>query len=562
MEKHTSSSPEPDIIALVHAQIKDLASLETLSELDTKLKKTFNNRFPTDIPHVSDLPTSIYHRIEVKPLAKISVTCAYSCPRKYCDGWKTLIDQHYAAGRIRPSNSQYTSPSFIILKSDPSVLPHWTLVHPDDIKYTATLTPFGLWEWRCVTLAIRKLIRKICHVYLDDIIIWSQTLEEHERNVALVLEALRDAHLYCSLKKSNLFATKIDFLGHHISARGVEAGSSKVEKIVNWPVPCKTKHVRQFLGLVRYIVAFLPAFAEHMSILMPLTKKEYNKSFPPWLPSHQNAFDTIKALVVRHDCLTTIDHANPGSNEIFVTCNASKRWTGAILSFGETWETARPVAFESRQLMGAELNYPTHEQELLAILCALKKWRNDLLGSHIHVYTDHKTLQNFDTQKDLSKRQARWMEFLSQYDYHIHYIPGKDNTVADALSRLPNTYIELVMAAPIWTLTDDGDVVKDIKEGYRIDEWMKKLLKDHQSGLTNSGFMLSDGLLYVGDRLIIPKHKSLHENLFRMAHDELGHFGGEKSYASLRTSYYWPNMRRDLIHAYVPACDDCQHNKS
>jgi hypothetical protein len=119
-----------------------------------------------------------------------------------------------------------------------------TLVHPDDVKYTATLTPFGLWEWvvmpmglrnspathqRRVTMALRDLIGRICHVYLDDIIIWSQSLAEHEQNVSRVLEALRTAHLYCSLKKSTLFTTELNFLGHTISQRGIEADNSKVE---------------------------------------------------------------------------------------------------------------------------------------------------------------------------------------------------------------------------------------------------------------------------------------------------------------------------------------------
>ena len=108
-----------------------------------------------------------------------------------------------------------------------------------------------------------------------------------------------------------------------------------------------------------------------------------------------------------------------------------------MLSFGPTWETARPVAFDSMQLKGAELNYPIHEKELLAILRALKKWRADLLGMTFQVYTDHRTLENFTSQKDLSRRQLRWQEFMSQYDMTITYIKGEENTVADALSRLP-----------------------------------------------------------------------------------------------------------------------------
>ncbi len=139
-----------------------------------------------------------------------------------------------------------------------------------------------------------------------------------------------------------------------------------------------------------------------------------------------------------------IDHVNSGDNKIFVTSDTSDRRTGAVLSWGPTWETAWPVAYDSVQLKGAQLNYPVHEKELLVIVRACKKWRSDLLGEHFQVYTDHRTLENFETQKTLSQRQARWLEELSQFDMTISYIRGEDNTVADALSRLPDDPDELV----------------------------------------------------------------------------------------------------------------------
>ena len=248
---------------------------------------------------------------------------------------------------------------------------------------------------RRITMALKDLIGRICHVYLDNIIIWSATLAEHEHNVSLVLEALRTAHLYCSTKKSQLFNTELNFLGHTISHHGIEADGSKVDRILNWPTPTNAKEVWWFLGLVQYISAFLPALAEHTTILTPLTRKECNTVFPTWTAEHHNAFQAIKALVTSRNCLTTIDHQNPGDNKIYVTCNTSQRCTGAMLSFGPTWESARPVAFKSRQLCNAKLHYLVHEQEMLAIIRALKKWRSDLLGSHI-IYTDHQTLRNFE----------------------------------------------------------------------------------------------------------------------------------------------------------------------
>ena len=269
----------------------------------------------------------------------------------------SVLDQHLAAGRIRESSSEYCSPSFLIPKADPTVLPRWvndfralnentipdhyplprietilsdcakgmvwakidmtnsffqTRVHPYDIRLTAVMTPFGLYEWvvmpmgcknapathqRRMNQALRKHIGVICHVYLDDIVIWSGSIEEHRKNVQTVLQALRDADLYCSTKKSQLFTIELDFLGHHISSKGIEPDGKKVEKIREWPAPHCTKDVRKFLGLVQYLATFLPRLAEHRSLLTPLTTKEAQKDWPGWTNVHQTAFQNIKGIV-------------------------------------------------------------------------------------------------------------------------------------------------------------------------------------------------------------------------------------------------------------------------
>ncbi len=218
------------------------------------------------------------------------------------------------------------------------------------------------------------------------------------QHVRQVLDAL-----YCNPKKSEFFLLELSFLGHHISRRGIEVDKSKVSRIKEWPRPTTASHVQQFLGLTRYLASFLPNLADHTRILSPMTMDIAEKKFPEWMSTHQTAFDSIKELVSKSACLTVIDHTNPGDNKIFLTCDASDFHTGAVLSWGPTWETARPVAYDSMQLTGAQLNYPMHEKELLVIIRGLKKWRSDLLGSHVEVFTDHRTLENFEGQKDLSR---------------------------------------------------------------------------------------------------------------------------------------------------------------
>lgn len=635
-----------NIVAALRARVEDLNSMkafkEQLARMDAEMKREYADLFPDDIPPVHHLPDQVYHRFRLKDAQKVVSKREYSCPKKLRDVFKVLLDQHLAAGRMRPSDSEYASPAFLIPKADSTALPRWvndyralnentvadrfplprideiladcgrgkfwgkldmtnaffqTKVHPDDIKYTAVRTPFGLYEWtvmpqgcrnapsthqRRMVAALRHLIGKICHVYLDDIIIWSSTLAEHIKNVRAVLDALRAASLYCSLKKTSLFCIELDFLGHHISRDGIQADAGKALKISQWPQPKTATDVRQFLGLVRYLSAFLPHLASLTAVLTPLTNKVNGKDPVAWLPCHQEAFEGIKKLVVSRECLTVIDHDNPGDNKIFVTTDASDLGTGAVLSFGTDWRSARPVAFESKQLNDAEKNYPTHDKEMLAIVRALKKWRSDLLGASFEVYTDHKTLEFFTKQRDLSKKQLRWSEFLADYDFVIKYVRGEDNTVADALSReftcdgnplsdelvSPSLCASILAAspvtatplvAPVLSLSVDEELLTLIKEGYAGDAWCAKLL---DKGIGLAGVSIRAGLLYVGDRLVVPRVAKVRELLYQLAHDSLGHFGCDKTYLSLRGSFYWPNMKRDLEEAYIPGCVPCQRNKS
>ena len=150
---------------------------------------------------------------------------------------------------------------------------------------------------------------------IDDIVIWSNTIfAEHIKHINIIMKASIASHLFCNPKKCNFFLTEMDFLGHHISAQGIEPNKSKIKKILNWPVPMNPTEVQAFLSLVRYIAAFLPKFMDHTLLLTPLTNKMAKSDFS-WTDNHQLAFESIKALVVSTDCLTVIDHANPGKKQ-------------------------------------------------------------------------------------------------------------------------------------------------------------------------------------------------------------------------------------------------------
>ena len=274
-------------LAAIKTRIQTLATQNKLTLLGAKVKEEYADVFDP-IPHLDHLPNDVYCCIQLKDASKTINTRSYSTPRKYKEAWSTLIKQHLDAGRIHPSNSAHASPAFLIPKADASVLPHWvndyralntntvvdshplprvddiladcakgkiwskldmtnsffqTRIHPDDVHLTAVTTPLGLYKWlampmglrnsptiqqRRITSALRGYIGKICHVYLDDIVIWSNSIDEHAQHVRTIMNALRATKLYCNPTKCQFFLLELDFLGHHISARGVEAHTSKV----------------------------------------------------------------------------------------------------------------------------------------------------------------------------------------------------------------------------------------------------------------------------------------------------------------------------------------------
>ena len=238
--------------------------------------------------------------------------------------------------------------------------------------------------------------------------------------------------------------------------------------------------------------------------------KGMERSFPKWSAAHQAAFNAIKGLVVSWECLMVIDHSNPGDNKIFVTTDASDLWTGAVLSCGPSWELACPVAFDLMKLNDAQKCYPVHEKELLAIICALKKWRADLLGGLISIFTDHRTLENFDTQKGLSHREAHWQEFMAQFEMKIYYVKGKDNSHRHII-LFTSCWGHRGHPTTLWVV-DIGickhyndhqcrqKFLEGCTEGYLDDNFVKKIT----TGTNVPSMCEENGLWYVGDRLIIP----------------------------------------------------------
>ena len=366
--------------------------------------------------------------------------------------------------------------------------------------------PLGLsnavasWQ-RYMNWVLREFIGKCCEVYLDNILIYSNSVEEHKQNVRAILDILRRHGLIASKSKSQLFTDRIEFLGHYISSNGIEPDSAKLDKITNFPQPQSAGDIKSFLGLVNYLTMFdfLPGLADHSSILTALTKKGVIFA---WDQVHQQAFNTIKRLCRAVRFLQRLNYES--GEPVWLIAAASNKGIGGYVAQGNNWKSAQPIGFYSRQYRPAEKNYPTHEQEMLAIVECMKHWYPQLMGIRFEVLTDHAPLQHWKTQRTLSKRQLRWIEFLSEFDFDIKHIPGVSNTAADALSRYPFAQVNEVLTVEI-----SPAVIQRIKQAYQDDPFFKPVLQNlnHYSQFYE---LTSEGLLYtkLTSRLCIPNCKT------------------------------------------------------
>src|ERR1700722_1735471 len=283
---------------------------------------------------------------------------------------------------------------------------------------------------RLMTVIFQEYIGRFVHVYLDDIFVFSNSIEEHEKHLGLVFDKLRQAQLFLEESKLDLYSKKMDCLGHIIDDRGIHADSDKMAQVREW-CTLRSKHdVQCFLGLVQYLAHFMPDIPAYTGQLAAIQKNGHPFL---WKPLHQVCMDNIKALACKTPILRPIDQSS--EEPIWVIWDASASGIGAIYGQGQTWQTCRPTGFMSKKFTGAQLNYCVFEMETIAILEALLRWEDKLIGNQLNVVTDRRALEFFKTQQQLSSHQMQWMEYLSRFDYDIQYIKGTSNKVADSLSR-------------------------------------------------------------------------------------------------------------------------------
>ncbi|GIL68945.1 hypothetical protein Vafri_22205, partial [Volvox africanus] len=306
-------------------------------------------------------------------------------------------------------------------------------IEASDIPKTAFRTPFGHFEYTVLSFGLtnapatfqavmdrmfRPYIDRFVVCYLDDILVYSKTREEHLEHLKLVLEVLRREQMFAKRAKCFWAQPQVEYLGHIVSATGVKMDPRKVAVVRDWPVPQNLQELRKFLGLTNYFRKFIKQYSVLAAPLTNLTRKGAFISLESWTSECQQAFEELKRVVADDITLAFPDHSLPFLVELF--SDALIYGSGAVLL-----QEGRPIAFTSKKFSGAETRYTTGEQELLAVIHALKEWRCYLEGRPFTLKTDHKPLTFLQSVPTLNRRQARWMEFLARFDCVWEHIAGR-----------------------------------------------------------------------------------------------------------------------------------------
>ncbi|GJT53239.1 putative nucleotidyltransferase, ribonuclease H [Tanacetum coccineum] len=392
---------------------------------------------------------------------------------------------------------------------------HQLRVREQDISKTAFRTRYGHYEFLVMPFGLTNapavfmdLMNRIFHEYLDkfvivfidDILVYSKSEEEHERHLRIVLEILRQKKLYAKFSKCEFWLQQVAFLGHIVSADGIIMDPSKVEAITKWPRPTTVTEVRSFLGLAGYYRRFVEGFSR---LALPLTQLMRKGEKFVWTDERQESFEELKRRLVSAPILTLPS----GSGGFQIYSDASKKGLGCVLM-----QHGKVIAYASRQLKPYEVNYPTHDLELAAVVFALKIWRHYLYGEACDIFTDHKSLKYIFTQRELNMRQRRWLELLKDYDTNIQYHPGKANVVADALSRKSG----MIACFDSMILHDLERL--DVELYQRDDGELWAIVQNVEDGKHTEFSVDDDGVVWFEDRLCVPNDQTLREKVMTEAH--------------------------------------------
>ncbi|KAK4689460.1 putative transposase, partial [Tremellales sp. Uapishka_1] len=614
---HSVSTTPPDPRDIVPADYHDYLDVFSKKAADT---------LP---PH-----RSFDHRIPLVEGQQPTFGPIYSLSPVESEALRAYLDENLSKGFIVPSESPAASPILFVKKKDGSLrlcvdyrrLNNITIKNRyplplindliDKLRYakiyskidlrgaynllriaegeewkTAFRTRHGLFEYKVMPFGLtnapasfqhlmnhifRDMLDECVIVYLDDILIFSATVDDHRQHVVKVLRRLRQYELYAKHDKCEFHTTRVGFLGFVVTPEGVSMDDEKVKAVREWPVPHSVRDVQSFLGFANFYRRFIEGFGTIAKPLHGLSKKDVPFL---WTEKHQASFELLKSTISSAPVLRHYDPNLP----CVVECDASDVALGAALSQKGEDDVLRPVAFASRTMIDAELNYPVHDKEMLSIVYAFREWRHYLEGAQIaiEVLSDHRSLEYFLTTKQLTRRQARWSELLADYNFTIAYRAGKQSGKPDSLSRRPdylprdsttatslskdinphnhhallqpNQFLAALSTTPT-TVVDEGRLESWYEDDDEYDALQAKVDSDDRFTKDDDGNLRFKALLYI-------PYKLRHEVL-RDTHDakHAGHPGRKKTYDQLRLRYWWPKLKQTAFD-YVTRCAVCQRDK-
>ncbi|WVZ95181.1 hypothetical protein U9M48_040978 [Paspalum notatum var. saurae] len=403
-------------------------------------------------------------------------------------------------------------------------------VFPDELPVMSFgLTNAPAYFMNLMNKVFMEYLDKFVVVFTDDILIYSKTEEEHEEHLRLVLQKLREHKLYAKLSKCEFWLDQVPFLGHIVSKGGIMVDPSKIRSVMDWKVPQVVKEVRGFLGLAGYYRRFIESFSR---IAKPMTSLLEKGVTFIWTKERQAAFDELKKRLTTAPVLTLPDL----TKSFTVYCDASKEGLGCVLM-----QEVKVIAYASRQLRKHEVNYPTHDLELAAVVHALKIWRHYLFGN-------------------------RW----------------KANVVADALSR--KSYVNMAVAfqmpfelcaefeslnlgfvrhTTVATFEAEPTLEQEIRNHQKTDDKVQEIREQIKVGKTPHFRVDEQGTVWYKNRICVPDVDSIKKLILSEAHDTAYsiHPGSTKMYHDLKERFWWYGMKR-AVAEYVAVCDTCQRVKA
>jgi len=457
-----------------------------------------------------------------------------------------------------------------------------------------TVMPFGLCNApatfeRLMEKILNQLLFKICLVYLDDVIIYSDNFEEMLSRLERVFARLRSANLKLNPKKCSFFKKEIKYLGHVVSKEGIKTDPEKISAVRDWPIPRTKKQVRSFLGFCSYYRKFVKGFS---LIAKPLFSLTENSAKFVWTEKCGEAFKVLKERLITSPILSY-----PNSQGRFILdTDASNHGIGAVLS-QKQGKTEKVIAYFSRVFNKSERNYCVTRKELLAIVESLKSFHHYLYGNRFIVRTDHISLRWLMSFKNLEGQLARWLERIQQYDFEIIYRKGKSHGNADGLSRRPCVGMNCGYCNKT-ELKEKEKIGRIILGGNNLENWRKEQLEDtilvklihgKEEGLRPvrqeivpedfsakiywlqwDSLLLRDGVLQRKwespnlrtsiFQIIVPQKKI--KQILEEAHDSPsgGHFGVNKTLDKIRKRFYWATCKKD-VEDWCRSCKVCVAKK-